>query len=448
MQLTCSLQAPTAGPTHLLIITHQARSGLALSKEGIYFANLLSSTKAATGHLPMTLVLLKYGLPVLLGYTLFVGISGRLNPLAYPQRAQERPSWLLGLWTAFAVCLSANIGLFIAQASATMDVLSLLTTSAMTLAALLIPALLVYAHSQSSRNKAKAAAPPQVTLAVDVDVGVKTEYANEQATHKGAANETMDEQTSVKVSQTDLKTVQIDCLKSTTHSDAIKSDIDEPHPNTQLTEKLAAELALREETEKHLRITRKALSVLEAATRQQTNHEADVVIDLEEKLALSIEKAADNESEAMEQRARRVEAEQDVTDLKHRMVKAKQEIRRNAAARAKALSTANQSIAFARQSVQIRKRLESELSEASTTITNRQKTIASLIKALEKERRKTQSEVGSMARQMVLQEKQLKARRSLEEVARSVENKLTSRLVKKVAKAKPLISDMNQGEAS
>jgi len=45
----------------------------------------------------------------------------------------------------------------------------------------------------------------------------------------------------------------------------------------------------------------------------------------------------------------------------------------------------------------------------------------------------------------VLHEKQMTARRTLEEVARSVENKLTSRLVKKVAKARPIASDMNPG---
>lgn len=440
----------------------------------------------------MMFSILPYGLPVLLGYTLFAGISGRLNPFSYPAHREERPSWLLGIWTGIGLSVALNVGMFQAYMPPVVDTFAAFKTSTALLAILVAPALGLYAYFRY-RNSGLGSIRKRTNFnwaITEEELLTSTHHkvdAQEQASidTKGESainpTDTALEEHELKISPAYLETARIDEMDSGSHGEAVNDLLaiseqgtgtesaqeqtskilshsappeqhstatDESSTARDLIEKLAAEVALREETESHLRITRKALSVLEANTRQQSNSEADTIIALEEKLAQSIERAADSETEAMEQRARREEIEQDVADLKRRMVKAKQEIRQSAAARAKALSTANQSIAFARQSVQIRTRLESDLSEARTTIKNRQKTISSLIRALEKEKRKTQSEVGSMARQMFLQEKQLKARRSLEEVARSVENSLTSRLVKKVAKAKPLTSGMNQGEAN
>ena len=50
------------------------------------------------------------------------------------------------------------------------------------------------------------------------------------------------------------------------------------------------------------------------------------------------------------------------------------------------------------------------------------------------------SQVAALAKQLVLHEKQLDARRNLEEVARSVEGKLATRLARKVARARPVVS--------
>ena len=214
-----------------------------------------------------------------------------------------------------------------------------------------------------------------------------------------------------------------------------------------MSEMLRIETSLREETEKHLRITRKALAVLEATTRNATAAPArrpEEQTDLEERLAESLATIAALETNAMQEKAKRLESERQALELKQKVINAKREIRRGAAARAKALSTANKSIAFARQSVQIRTRLESKLEKAYDAIDIRQKTISSLVSRLDKEKRRTREEIGSVAKQLVLQDRHYKARRSLEEVARSVENNLASRLVKKVAKAKPLMPDTDQ----
>jgi len=112
-------------------------------------------------------------------------------------------------------------------------------------------------------------------------------------------------------------------------------------------------------------------------------------------------------------------------------------------------------VSFARQAIQQRQRLEdnvgrlesqvshlkSNLTSTREALQNRQSTIATLIKALETEKRRSRTNMTKIAKQMVLKDRQLRARKSREGLARSVEDKLTSRLVKKVAKARPLASD-------
>jgi len=169
--------------------------------------------------------------------------------------------------------------------------------------------------------------------------------------------------------------------------------------NARLATKLADETALREETETHLRITRKALSVLEAESREKHDSRSDELLTLRDTLAQTIEQ--------------------------------------NIAYEAK--------VAIARQSVRIRSRLEVELEEAQKKIDGRQRIINRLVKLLENERKVTEDEVTAMAKRLVIREKQRRSKRASDGVARSVEDKLTSRLVKKVAKARPLGQDLGNG---
>lgn len=389
----------------------------------------------------MTLAFFKFGLPVILGYTLFIGISGRWNPVAMPDDRTERASWLLGLWAGACVCVVLIVAMYKAHSAPANAVNLLLMPSLALIVVLVAPALALFTHFHYGRRKNAAGTEP--TMPIDKFEPETTPNNTAVASPDLSIVTTLtNEPTNVNLSHT----VTADALKKHDMPTEENKGIDATEDNVEIHAKLAAEIALREETEKHLRITRKALSVLEADTRHFSIDKADGIIALEEKLAESIEAATMHESGALREKVRRMELEQDITDLKQKMVKAKQELRRGAAARARALSTANKSIAFARQCVQVRERLESKLTEAQTTIDVRQKAISKLLQDLEKQKRRTQDEVSSMAKQLVLHEKQLKARRSLEQVARSVENKLTSRLVKKVAKAKPLTPGLNQGE--
>lgn len=94
----------------------------------------------------MTLYLFKYCLPVLLGYTLFVGLSGRMNPLVKPEYPEERPSWLLGLWTGVSVAIVTLVGLHMAYSMTLEGARKLLPPTALFMAVLLIPGFLAYFH--------------------------------------------------------------------------------------------------------------------------------------------------------------------------------------------------------------------------------------------------------------------------------------------------------------
>lgn len=554
----------------------------------------------------MTLFIFKYCLPTLLGYTLFVGIAGRLNPFRKPFYPEERPSWLLGLWTGLTVLLVLSVGLHMAYGMSLEGARSLAKPSAWFMAALLIPGFITYLiyRRRVNASSATAIAPsfdwsmqendeefaaslnnavanrdeddpldtdldpsslddmeipedegPVIAAFLDtadlgtVDTRELPEPVNDAAditTDDTSAFDTDDgdnsgndelhpstaENTSAvdAVNASDADTDELDMTQFVPSDNIAElvADSSEPVTTGQVTneqviddvvppstpsensgaehtdsadesirveadtthdidaadvaptdatpeENLAAEASLaamaaaqqeaqdlmkeqsseiaalqqalqhentlRQETEKHLRITRKALATMESETRDYESRKADSIIALEDQLAQSITLQSEFERLATTEKSRRIDLETTVVHLKQDLVKVKHDVRRSIAARAKALSTANKSIAFARQAVQTRARLESELEAAQQALDNRQATVSSLIRALEDEKGRTEDDIASLAKQYVLREKQMQARKSLEQVARSVENKLSTRLVKKVAKARPAMTD-------
>lgn len=403
----------------------------------------------------MTLALVNYIFPALVGYLLFCGISGRLNPLTLSHHAEDKASWHLGIWVSLCAALVLGMAIYMATKVPINGTLTIIPPALALLACLLAPALYLY-FSSSSRKKSNQIAAGNFDWALEEENLQQASRVNVVAAAEHPLDATLQHkpEPASEVGLAYLETVEINQLthdstqEAMNDSDTSSAFVEESsqRDNLELEEKLLAETETRIETEKHLRITRKALSVLEVSTRDMPDDSSEVVIELEESLAKSLEKAASLESKVISEQTQRMKLEQKSNSVKQRLVSAKTEIRRSAAARAKALGTANKSIAFARQSVQIRERLESKLNDAQVTLKNQQKTISSLIRALEKEKNRTQEEIASTARQLVLHEKQVRTRRSVEAVARSVENKLATRLVKKVAKARPLTSDMNHGE--
>lgn len=566
----------------------------------------------------MTLFIFKYCLPTLLGYTLFVGIAGRLNPFRKPFYPEERPSWLLGLWTGLTVLLVLSVGLHMAYGMSLEGARSLAKPSAWFMAALLIPGFITYLIYRRRVNASSATAiapsfdwsmqendeefaaslnnavanrdeddpldtdldpsslddmeipedegpviaafldtadlgtvdtrelPEPVNDAADITTDDTPAFDTDDSANSGNDElhpSTTENSSAVDaVNTNDADTDELDLTQFVPSDDLAElvADSSEPVTTEQVTteqvtnelviddvetlstpsensgaehtdsadesirveadtthdidaadvaqtdatpeENLAAEAAeaaeaslaamaaaqqeaqdlmkeqsseiaalqqalqhentLREETEKHLRITRKALATMESETRDYESRKADSIIALEDQLAQSITLQSEFERLATTEKSRRIDLETTVVHLKQDLVKVKHDVRRSIAARAKALSTANKSIAFARQAVQTRARLESELEAAQQALDNRQATVSSLIRALEDEKGRTEDDIASLAKQYVLREKQMQARKSLEQVARSVENKLSTRLVKKVAKARPAVTDV------
>jgi hypothetical protein len=470
----------------------------------------------------MTLIIFKYCLPALLGYTLFAGIAGRLNPLMKPYQPEKRPSWLLGVWTGLTVSLVMGIGLHMAYGMSLEGAKALAKPSLWLMAGLLASGFIVYliyrsnvknlldGQSKSSFDgalesedlefagkfdpqgveghpldrglephildgirisNAENSATETSLASLETDLPV-TEGLSEAVNESGSNTSLLPAEEPLDLeSETETETMMFDAPPetpaenfaeepATLGAEDFPSTLSDSPVNTALSEQVdttpvvatehdlvelqslfLSEQALREETEKHLRITRKALATIESEARHFEIRKADAIIKLEEKLADNIKSQSALQARATREKTQRINVETTIVNLKQDLVKAKQEVRRGIAARAKALSTANKSIAFARQNVQIRARLESEINDMQDTLKNRQTTISSLIRALEKEKRRTQDDVAAMAKQLVLHEKQVNARRSLEEVAKSVEMKLSSRLVKKVANSRPLSSD-------
>lgn len=568
----------------------------------------------------MALIIFKYCLPTLLGYILFVGISGQLTPFRKPAELVERPAWLLGLWTALAVTLVLSIGLHMAYGMNLSQVQQLLKPTAWLLTGILAPGLIAYfmysrairqeIAAQSAAEKSaleleasnvelidfdeandiedeldeifsdigefeeiaeeepdlelpvavsdesyadKAAAtfyandssivvdglPADAELEADIEAALATDiitgtehmswaeapvitqiddasdwvtgtehmHWTEQdyatATVVTPAHVTTDEPIEIEELATGtehmidptlivempitgiehmdspeliveaieieeviatptpmVRTVskmiineprrspELDVVEQNTEDSIPALTIDADRVVTEaavehnpelaaevelMRRSLATEVALREETEKHLRITRKGLSALESENHQFELEKADAVIKAEEKLETQIKRTSKSEAHAARVEKQKKALETQMLELKTSVVEAKREIRQSTAARAKALTTANKSVAFAQQAMKERAVMEAKLKDAEAALNKRQETISSLISALEKEKLRTQNEISSMAKQLVLHEKQLQARRSIEQASRSADG-LSTRLVKKVAK--------------
>lgn len=300
----------------------------------------------------MTLFIFKYALPILLGYTLFVGIAGKFNPLRKPAYLEERPSWMLGLWTGMSVFLVLSVGLHMAYGMTLEAARFLAAPSAISITLLLILGFIGYSRYQKN-------------------IAAKIEANN---IHSDASHE-------AKIDWPE-KIHQLDqIIEDRTPALPLVSDL---HSENLLQNEFEKEKGLRQETEHHLRITRKALAKMHKMNPASTE-EHSILIPQQDDLELN------------------------VANLKRELVKSKHEIRQHIAARAKALSTANKSVAFARQSIELRARLETELETAHSALASSQTTITRLISRLERERRLTDDELAGLAKHFAVNDPKFKS---------------------------------------
>lgn len=439
--------------------------------QGIGFANWFSPTLRLV--LAMSILFVKFLLPALLGYTLFAGIANTLS-LAKPRAQGNRPSWLLGLWTGLSVAVVVMTALHFAYGSALDDARALLPVAGFALALLLGTGLIITAMYRARLREFEpvhmgASAPANERIDEDADrvadridlFGESNPDSQELLNMTEDMTEDGHDGVSVELAErsepeligddmaddTTRETAAIETMESTTTDTAPTLTDEEPTPHDSsemAAEDLANEIELertrREEVERHLVITRKALHRLESQERNNENHQSTIA-DLETELVESAQRVAAAESLAERESFSRIASENTINELREDIAKAHTDLRRSVEARARALSTANKSVDVARTANRARARVEARNTELEELLENRLETISSLIRSLEKEKRRSQDEVSSRARELILHERQLRSRRSLEEVSRSVDGNLTSRLVKKVARARPLASD-------
>lgn len=395
----------------------------------------------------MNPLIFKFVLPMLLGYTLYVGFSGRFAVFSRPADARARPAWFLGLWTGLCTALVLSLALHMADRMPVDRVPDLFEPTAWLFGLALLPGLIGYLmyrrairqYERRQQDESMERIADQIAASLDTDLSdafIAPDYAMETS---DALPDTMHDSMSADLPETAdaAPTASGDPISADGESHDLYEDNVSRETEYQLREQLQQETSLREELEKHLRVTRKALSTLEAETREFESSKADALMELENALDARIRQTSAAEALAARENAARVGLESHIVDLKQDLLEARREIRRSTAARAQVLGSANKAIALARQTMQARKRSDAKLKETQAMLASRQETISSLIAALEKEKRRSQEDVTRLARQLVRQELEAQSRRKLDEAANEAENRLTTRLVKKVAKARP-----------
>jgi len=311
----------------------------------------------------MTLFIFKYALPTLLGYTLFVGLAGRYNPFGKPSELEERPPWFLGLWTGMSVFMVLSIGLHIAYGLTLEEGRTIAAPSAVILSALLLIGFISYFIYKSNVYAELDAIQLSNAKRVDRFINWNT-----------------------KVDQ--LDSILAPTGSSNSPHTALSATVE------RLKEELTDERKLRVETEQHVRIMRKALASNEGITAQHNNASTQRAMPM---TSASAQYAQDAQAMASNEPMSYENMEMTIANLRRDLVKARHDIRNHVAARAKALSTANKSVAFARQSIELRGKLESELKLTQATLANRQSTIANLVSKLEKGRGLSDAELAALS---------------------------------------------------
>ncbi len=472
----------------------------------------------------MSALIFKVCLPLLLGYTLFVGLSGRFIPFIRPAKLTDRPSWFIGLWTGLVVSIGVGVSLHMAYQLPLEDIKMLAKPIVLLLATAMVPGLMMYklykrdVRKETRDQDALSRPAEELTLnpaihsdssealdasteytfsdeAILIDVAQGHEQAfnldfddtlvtisvEEPATAEDVATaidtatttEAIDTVTPKETAESAQTLKTIDDLSETSNSITVmdnaeldKQLLDEQravahHLEQQLANErrlseeqsreqatvnaeleatvvelkrsLEAESQLRTHTETHLRITRKALKNLEGDTRSFETDKADALLEIEEQLEAHVKQSAAAVAHANREESLRIATETTIVNMKQDLLSAKRELRRNTEARAKALSTANKSVAFARQSVQTRTRVEARIKQLESRLKLSQETVSSLIAALDKEKARTQNDVTEMAKELILQQKRLDEKRTLDEAERRTQKRLTHRTTKKVS---------------
>lgn len=358
----------------------------------------------------MSLVVFKYCLPLALGYLVFAAVSGRSRPWPRPTSPIERPAWFLGLWQGSAITVALGSWSHIASHYLLYEVLDyvkpLIGTTLLVMLAGVVLALVYQQRIAAS--------------------------AVQQQADTGAGGPVTDRDPAVVITPDPPRAIPVaaDRMDTTAALEALRQD-------------LQAETQLRIETETHLRITRKALHSLESQARDHEAARTDAMIGLEEQLEEQIRQSARVESNLQREREKVTMLELGMVSLKQELLVSRCELRRSLQARTRAMATARKALDHARRALHGRVGMETRIRELQTALVKRQRTITSLIKALEIEKNRNEEQVSERARQLMLHQEQLRARRAVEVAAGAGGMRAGSRLIKRIARARRIEGSAN-----
>lgn len=365
----------------------------------------------------MSLLLFKYFVPSLLGYALFVGISGQLNPLFRPEKVSERVNWLIGLWTGLSIALVLMLALHMAYGMSVSGVRRLIGPTTWLLLTLTLPALLTYvAYRSTQRNTNSDTTRQRMDLALETPLFKPDTHefrhvpAMNQVTSTPGSDDTEHQDEACGVVATFLDTAQLTLVDTQESPAAINDEsLDQNQPDThasevesaalaarldEITTRLSHEMEQRKDAETHLLVLRKALYVMDRQTREQNRERIDIHLELEESLAQRIRSEAASSAMAVSEEHQRIKAESELRTMKASLTKAQEELKTHSLSRTRALDTARKATQLARYSNTARRQLEDQFDREQLKLDSRQETISRLLTTLEAQRM-TESDGGT-----------------------------------------------------
>lgn len=361
-------------------------------------------------------------LPVAAGYLTYALIARRALPWAKPTEAANRPRWILGCWLGLAIAVTCALVIHMQlstqfSAAPVLAVFATLTTIGVVawfFAKRKVRRLTMSAEKETldqedfdryemistdemintDQNDA-ISAQTETTLDQDeYDLAFDQAYAagentmtSEAAMHTDDFSAEADQTLEIReLPETTLDQAQYDIAFEQAYASCKNAMVVDF--STQAHNLARHHHNLRNEAEKNLRITRRALANSESQVVQQRSERSDALIELESQLQDQIRLTAKAEHKILAETDKRCIAEHKLASTKEMMLQAKTEVRKNTDARARAVLTARKAVNFARRSIDARELSEKKLENLKSQLELQNNNVSNLIRSLEKEKQR------------------------------------------------------------
>lgn len=409
-----------------------------------------------------------YFLAALAGYLLYAAISGRFNTFSRPSRLQQRPAWALGLWSGSAVtCVSAGFLFAINHTEMTGSIM-LATSAAWLLGVLMVPGFIAAMAYRNSINallaeEARKAHERAVDQAGDGDIPLPDEHApsapltDEQLEALGFFDAPEKSGATTEGSRAGAPARLQAALQAASLADSEAGS----QARSQARARAGSQARSHPGSLAEPQVGSKARSHPESLAepragstgihpRPQTKPQAESKAASEAASEAGSEAGSEAESQTSAHAGSRTPSAESTIEAStpHDGMSLSIEMLDDDADASDATDKTTLTIepldsaepapeAVARDDRPCREDLEDRLRNLERLNARRDEEIAALVARLQREKRRTRDDVASLARNWLLQERQLFARRStLGRMARRAEGQLTPRLARRIARAR------------